>query len=172
VHFPHVFSSDPTQTYAQGAAEGASAIQAASNLGMNLPAIYYDMEQYNSSQCGAAVQNFVSGWTNTMEGFGKSGVYGAPADAQNDWLNSAPQPQNVWIAKLGTNSPATPMVTTWGLSPLLDSRWNTNPGSRIRQYLENQSVTFGGVNAPSIDENIEYAEIVPGWWEGPIPRST
>jgi len=117
------------------------------------------MEQYSSSQCGAAVQSFVSGWSATIDnGAGQDGVYGSPSNAQNDWQGDT---DNVWIAKTGTNSASSPSVTIWGLSPLLDMYWNTYTGSRIHQYLGNQSVTWGGLNI-TIDEDIEDAPIVAG----------
>ena len=160
--FPHVFSNNVTTAQSQGVTQANSAASAASALGLSDTVIYYDMEQYDSSQCGAAVKAFVSGWVNQLHtnGYG-TGVYGAPADAQTDWYLASYPPDNVWIAKTFSNSLSSPSVTSWGLSPLVDSRWGTTPGTRIHQYLENHSVKWGTVTL-AIDHDFEDAEIVAG----------
>lgn len=162
VPFPNTFSGDSTTAQTQGVAEANSAASVASALGLADAIIYYDMEQYDSSQCGGAVKAFVNGWVNQLHanGYG-TGVYGAPADAKKDWWLASYPPDDVWISKTFTNSLASPMVAIWGLSPLPDSLWGTTPGSRIHQYLGNHSVTWGTVTL-GIDHDFEDGEIVAG----------
>lgn len=161
--YPHVFSSNPTQAQAAGVTEANSAMSAAVALGLGFSggpgtAIYYDMEPYSSATCGAAVQAFIAGWLSQLGSNSyPSGVYGSPSDAQTDWTQLDPLPQNVWIAKTGTNSLSAPDISVWGLSPLCDlfssppcspTDWEVD--QRIHQYLGNQTVSFGGVQL-SID---------------------
>jgi hypothetical protein len=157
VPFPHVFSNTPSVAQTQGVAEANSAMSATAALGIPggtyRSIVYYDLEQYTSSTRGPAATGFINGWVNQLNiGGYDSGVYGAPADAQNDWApgTATYPPQSVWIAKLGSNSLSAPVVTVWGLSPLCDpfssppcNLWSNN--QRIHQYLGNTSVSFGGV---------------------------
>jgi probable HAF family extracellular repeat protein len=153
VPFPHVFSSVAATAQSQGTAEANSAITTAAALGLTNSVIYYDMENYPSSTCGAAVRAFITGWDTKLMAVGyDTGVYGSPTDAQNDWAHTTNSPVNVWIAKTGSIS--YPPATVWGLSPLSNSFWATTPGSRIRQFLGNNTVTWNGV-AMSIDDDIE-----------------
>jgi len=161
--FPNVFSSNPTQAQAAGVTEANSAMAAAQTLGLGFSggpgtAIYYDMEPYSSATCGAAVKAFIAGWVSQLGNNNyPSGVYGSPSDAQTDWTQLDPLPQNIWIAKTGTNSLSTPDISVWGLSPLCDlfssascSPTDWEDDQRIHQYLGNQTVSYGGVQL-SID---------------------
>jgi photosystem II stability/assembly factor-like uncharacterized protein len=163
VPFPHVFHSNPTQAQSDGSAEATSAATAASGLSLAELVIYYDMEPYASSSCGSAVRAFVGGWVSQLHtlGYAETGVYGSPTNAQTDFWNSPNVPENVWVAKTGTNSLSSPTVTIWGLPPLVDSHWAVN--SRIRQYLGNHTVKWGTVSL-AIDHDIENAQVVRGIW--------
>jgi probable HAF family extracellular repeat protein len=94
-------------------------------------------------------------------GYGETGVYGSPTNAQTDFWNASTAPENVWVAKTGTNSLTAPTATIWGLSPLVDGRWAVN--SRIRQYLGNHTVKWGSLSV-AIDHDIEDAPVVSGIW--------
>lgn len=155
--FPHVFHTNPTLAQQDGTAEANSAATRASALANNISAIYVDIEPYTSSQCGAAVKAYISGWVSQLHTLGfatGAGVYGAPADANTDWNNATNKPDEVWIAKTFTNNLNAPYITTWGLTPLSDMLWATIPGTRIHQYLENKTVTWNGVPL-MIDHDIE-----------------
>lgn len=161
--FPHTFSSTPSVAKTQGVTEANSAKTAAAGLGLAGTIIYYDMENYTSSQCGAAVTAFLNGWISQSHTNGyNAGVYGSPADAQNDWSITSPPADYVWIAKTPlTGQP--PLVTIWGLSPLCDpysaapcNLWSDD--ERIHQYLMQQTETWGGIQF-SIDEDIEAAGV-------------
>jgi photosystem II stability/assembly factor-like uncharacterized protein len=157
-HFPHVFSSNPTTAYSNGQTQAnlaAASVGGPGPVQLNLPStiIYYDMEVYNSAQCGPAVSSFVNGWDSQLlaDGF-FTGVYGSPYNT-NDWASAATIPGNVWIAKYNNK------VTTWGLSPLCDppcSLWTSD--QRIHQYAGTHSISYGGV-AFKIDDDIEDAEV-------------
>jgi probable HAF family extracellular repeat protein len=142
VPFPHVFSSTPSVAETQGVAEASSAIAAASTLGLS-GLVYYDMEQYSSSQCGPAVTAFVDGWVSQLHSSGfVAGVYGSAADAHTDWAKSSHVPDAVWIAKISK----LPSATVWGLTPLSDTEWGTISTARIHQFLGNYSETWGKVS--------------------------
>lgn len=99
--FKHVFGSTPTQAQQDGTNEANSAITAAQALGI-ASVIYYDLENYNSSNssCAAAVNAFLSGWKSQLNSNGYvDGVYGSPADAEYNWTVAPNPPSNVWIAK-------------------------------------------------------------------------
>lgn len=167
--FPHVFSSTPGVAEAQGVAEATSAMKAASGLGLGQTGIgsiiYYDMEPY-TPLCRTAVESFISGWRSQLNNnLYLDGVYGAPADANNDWAYASYPPSNVWIAKYGTNNQNAPVVSIWGLTPLCDpfsvppcSLWSDN--QRMHQYLGiNKTATYGGVKL-DLDYDIVDATIV------------
>ena len=168
VPFPHIFSWDPATASTQGAQEADSATAAAVALGLPKSVVYVDIESYNSSAtnpqnqnqtCGQAAQAYLDGWVGEMHlnGFSAgAGVYGSPADAQTDFSQISPLPDEVWIAKVPKSTP--PSVTIWGLSPLCD-QYSANPcalwstDQRIHQYLENEKETWGGI-AFGIDPDI------------------
>lgn len=158
--FPHVFSSTPQIAQSEGVTEANNTANSASALGLAGTAVYYDMEQYNSSTCGAAVSAFISGWVSQLHlqtNRYTAGIYGAAADAQADWSTASPLPDDVWIAQTPLSGKP-PHVTIWGLTNLSDAQWGASPGSRIHQFLGNYSQTWGGVPF-SVDTDIENATI-------------
>jgi probable HAF family extracellular repeat protein len=159
--FGHVISTDPKVASTQGAQEADNAMNTACPLGLCNTVVYYDMEQYNpTTQCSAAVQDFVDGWVSEMhiDGF-VAGVYGSPYN-YTDFNVSSP-PDDIWMAK--TLNSGTPSVTIWGLSPLCDP-YSSNPcnlwsnNQRIHQFLANHAENWGGV-AFTIDPDIEDATV-------------
>jgi probable HAF family extracellular repeat protein len=155
--FKSKFSSDSKQAHNDGTAQAGKAEKAAATAGLGgaRAVIYYDLEQYDSSYCGASVTSFVSGWAEKLKGDGyTAGIYGAPADAANDWSRSSPLPDDVWVGK--GDSRATTLGLGYGLS---DTMWPN--GQRAHQYLDNVTESYGGV-VVQIDWDIEYAMVVGG----------
>jgi len=139
--------------YKQGKAEVTKAISALEKLsaGFKGTIIYYDMENYNTSNsgCRKIVRNFLNGWVNGMQASGfKAGVYGNVAPSTLDFSQLNPLPDDSWITWGPVNSPPNiPDVSIWGLKPtkgpdLCDPftdkacnpfLWST--GQRIHQYV-------------------------------------
>jgi probable HAF family extracellular repeat protein len=160
--FPNTFSADPTTANSDGIAEANSAESYASTLGLAGSIVYYDMENYNSTICGAAVNAFLSGWDNQLstDGFASAGVYGSPADAKSwktggtGYVAVSPAPDDIWVAKQDKRA------TIWGLGyGLADSMWGKN--QRVHQYGAPHNETWSGLTL-SIDTDIEDAEVVAG----------
>ena len=140
--------------YKQGQAEATSAISALEKLSAGFAGtiIYYDMENYNTSDsgCRKIVRTFLNGWVNGLKASGfKTGVYGNVAPAALDFSKVAPLPDFVWITwGPGNNvSPNIPDVSIWGLKPkkgphlcdpFTDKTCNPflwSKGQRIHQYI-------------------------------------
>ena len=159
--FPHVFPNNTTEAAQQGEAQALSAASSAKSLGLGGTVIYYDMENYASATCGAAVRAFVNAWDSELESLGFfPAVYGSPTDASKDWSVVSTIPDDVWL-----DSP-NGLLTVWGLSPLCDpfsnppcNLWSAN--QRIRQYGANVKASYGGVSL-TIDEDIEDASVAGG----------
>ncbi len=90
-----------------------------------------------------------------------AGVYGSSVDAQTDFSQISPLPDEAWIAETPTN--VAPSVTIWGLRHLCDQfsaspcpLWSTE--QRIHQYLENEKETWGNVSF-GVDPDIIDAEV-------------
>jgi hypothetical protein len=151
--FTHKISSTPSTAFSQGVSEGNAAVTAANNLGLNGSIIYYDMENYNSSDstCQNAVNQFISGWVQTLRSAGFSaGVYGSATNANSGWATIANVPDDVWIAKWDGRA------TTTGLTPLPDTLWSSN--QRIHQYAGGHNETWGGLTF-NIDNDIENGQV-------------
>lgn len=165
--FSNRFSSTPSVAATQAVTEANSAASAASKLGLGQTIIYYDLEDDDASQCGAAVNAFVDAWVNQLHSNGYlAGVYGNAPDAGDWWSQVAHRPDNVWIARYDSRA------TIWGLSHDLpssahnidDTMWTNN--QRIHQYYAGPSYagvrqTFGGVPF-TIDQNIGAASVTGG----------
>lgn len=140
-------SSDATTAANQGRAEADSAINAMAGLGLTAGSIaYFDMERYNpSGSCQSAVRAFINGWDQRLaeRGF-KSGVYGSPGNANDDWAVIANPPLVVWIAKWDGRD------TVLGLTPLPDNLFTNH--QRIHQFMGGHDETWGGVTF-NIDSN-------------------
>jgi photosystem II stability/assembly factor-like uncharacterized protein len=141
-------SSHPA--YPQGQAEATKAINALQALGGNLAGtiIYYDMENYNTSDpvCVPIVRDFLNGWINGMHSnvpVYQAGVYGNVAPAALNFSQLSPLPDDVWVT-LAPGTQTAPQVTIWNLASsqvaLCDQYsaspcplWSTH--QRIHQYL-------------------------------------
>ncbi|MBP6004799.1 MAG: DUF1906 domain-containing protein [Pyrinomonadaceae bacterium] len=150
-------SYDPVVSESQGRGEADIAVAAAINLGLTAGSIlYYDMEQYSETVstpgCRVATTAFLKGWTDRIKELNyKSGVYGSPTNAVNDWIG-IPEPSRmeaVWLARWDLvmnvwtyNSPS-PVVPT--------NVWNNH--QRIKQWQNPHNETWGGVTI-NIDGNI------------------
>src|SRR6184192_2124946 len=159
--------------YAQGQAEADTATKgtkgAMEKLGLGSGSvIYYDIENYdptatcNGSQTGSYVNSFLAGWVSEIHANGYiAGVYGNPAPASTWYAGGtgygavSPSPDDVWIPKYDNR------ITIWGLI-LTDAAWPRD--QRMHQYLGNQSPSpkWGGVSLPTIDNDIEDADVVGG----------
>jgi hypothetical protein len=152
-------SSDAAIAETQGRGEADIAITDAANLGLTAGSIlYYDMERYDdvsgTGACSTPTKAFLKGWTDRVKELGyKSGVYGSPTNAQNDWVNipTASQPDAVWLARWNN------VMTTFGVAPLSDVFWANH--QRIHQWLGPRDETWGGVTF-NIDNNISDAPVV------------
>lgn len=144
-------STDNTAAEQQGRAEADAAHTAAVNLGMDAGTIvYFDMERYtvpnpDTNNCRASTRAFLNGWTQRMHELNdKSGVYGSPCNAIQDWTPGAiaNSPDAVWLAR-------------WWLPPRLfffgtaadgcDIASNWSNHQRIHQYQGGHDETWGGV---------------------------
>ena len=143
------FSYDTAIAEQQGRGEADIAVAAAVNLGLTAGSVlYYDMESYtetgSSPGCRVATAAFLKGWTDRIKELNyKSGVYGSPTNAVNDWI-SIPEPSRmeaVWFARWDLvmnvwtyNSPTPPVPT---------NVWNNH--QRIKQWQNPHNETWGGV---------------------------
>ncbi len=152
-------SSDSATAETQGRGEADIAITDAINLGITSGSIlYYDMERYDdvsgTGACSTPTKSFLKGWTDRVKELGyKSGVYGSPTNAQNDWVNIplASQMDAVWLARWNN------VMTTFGVTPLSDVFWANH--QRIHQWLGPRDENWGGVTF-NIDNNISDAPVV------------
>lgn len=172
--FKSTINLNTTTAQAQGSTEALSAIAAAIALGLggtNQP-IYVDIENYNSTACGASIRAFLAGWISQIHtGDGthsytwRAGVYGNPGPATSDFSQLSPLPDDVFIAKAPSNAPVN--LTTWGLSPLCDPFIGTPScdtwahDQRIHQLTQDRAEIWGAASI-NLDNDIEDAEIVPG----------
>ncbi|MCU0240708.1 MAG: DUF1906 domain-containing protein [Pyrinomonadaceae bacterium] len=146
-------SSDAAMAETQGRGEADIAVTDAINLGITAGSIlYYDMERYDdlsgTGACSTPTKAFLKGWTDRVKELGyKSGVYGSPTNAINDWINIplASQPDAVWMARWNS------VMSVWSVSPLTDQYWSNH--QRIKQWLGPRNETWGGVTF-NIDNNI------------------
>jgi photosystem II stability/assembly factor-like uncharacterized protein len=155
-----------TNPASQGQAEAAKAIAAAKTLSSRLgPIIYYNMENYNTSNssCRMIVRAFLNGWTSAMHSHGyKAGVYGNPVPASLDFSQLSPLPDDAWISVVPLPAKSAD-VSIWGLSSLCDHFSKTAcdlwPNSqRIHQYLINHSETWGGQTL-TVDRDVLDADV-------------
>jgi probable HAF family extracellular repeat protein len=162
-----VFGQDPnTPPYQQGYNEAVGANgkpgagNVASGLGLSKTIIYYDMENYNTTNttCAAEVESFVSGWVAGIHSLGYlAGVYANPAPVQADMSLASPQPDDIWITHFDVRATI--------FDPDVDSNlWPA--GHRSRQYLlstasSHHFETFDG-DQIEIDRDIEDAPVAGG----------
>lgn len=150
-------SFDTAIAESQGRGEADIAVTDANNLGLTQGSIlYYDMERYDETAqtpgCRAATTAFLKGWTDRIKELGyKSGVYGSPTNAVNDWIG-IPEPSRmdaVWLARWDN------IMSVWTFaapSPVVPTNvWNNH--QRIKQWQAPHDETWGGVTF-NIDGNI------------------
>lgn len=156
-------SSTPSDAYAQGISQAASAEANVTSLGLDGSVIYLDIENYNPTTCGQAVEAYVYGFITQLHSDGICvGVYSSIFDAQqmysacyNDECNS---PDYFWFEREDYR------VTVWNADhgysgDLPDSYWPDR--ARMHQYAINQNHTWDGLEL-QIDEDIVDSTIVGG----------
>ena len=162
-------SFDPATAESQGRGEADIAVAAAVNLGLAAGSIlYYDMERYDETVstpgCRTATTAFLKGWTDRLKELGyKSGTYGSPKNAQEDWatLPPASRMDAIWMARWDN----VPSVWNYVSFPTFPTDvWTDH--QRIKQWQAPHNETWGGVTF-NIDGNISDAPVA-----GPvIPRN-
>ncbi len=152
-------SSDPATAYTQGISEADLAIAAAANLLLTLPdktgaIIYYDLEAYNvsNSQCRAAAQSFISGWTTELHAKGnQAGVYGSGySSALSDFASNPQVPDGIWAASW-TEDQFDCDASVWDIPHLANTLWTNH--QRLHQYAGGHNETWGGVTI-NIDSTV------------------
>src|SRR5438552_8207033 len=149
-------SYDPLTAETQGRVEADIAVSAATNLGLTAGSIlYYDMERYDPPSpdtlgCRAATVAFLKGWTDRVKELGyKSGVYGSPKNAQEDWvtLPAASKMDAIWMARWDNVQ----SVWTYVSFPTFPTNeWSNH--QRIKQWQAPHDATWGGATF-NIDGN-------------------
>jgi hypothetical protein len=150
------FSFDPVVAEQQGRGEADIAVADAINIGLTAGSIlYYDMERYdetvNTPGCRVASTAFLKGWTDRIKELGyKSGTYGSPKNAQEDWvtLPAASKMDAIWMARWDN----VPSVWTYVSFPTFPTNEWANH-QRIKQWQAPHNETWGGVTF-NIDGNI------------------
>jgi peptidoglycan hydrolase-like protein with peptidoglycan-binding domain len=148
-------SSDLATAKQQGSAEAATAIGTARGLGIGPGStLYYDLEDYDLApdDCRRAALNFMSGWTEVLQGAGyRSGVYSniAAAIASLDLADRADStaytmPDDIWFAW------ANGRADTVTDSRVLSDEWNDH--ARVHQYALDVAQTYGAYTL-TIDAN-------------------
>ena len=150
-------SYDPATAEQQGRGEADIAVTAAGNLGLTTGSIlYYDMERYDPPSpdalgCRAATVAFLKGWTDRIKELGyKSGVYGSPKNAEEDWANfgSADKMDAIWMARWDN---VTSVWTYLSFPEFPSDQWANH--QRIKQWQAPHNEIWGGVTF-NIDGNI------------------
>ena len=148
-------SYNPTTAYNQGASEANAASDVAANLGLTGTIIYYDLENYNTTDtaCRNAAKSFISGWTAQLHARGnQSGVYGsACGSAISDFASISNVPDAVWPAHWLIPYQYRSDATVWNVLCLSNNLWNNH--QRIRQYAGGHNETWGGLTL-NIDSNV------------------
>lgn len=135
-----------TRAAAQGTAEAAAAVAAATRLGI-LPGspIYADIEPYNAkrAKCARAVAIYLDAWTRELHRQGYlSGLYsnltsGLPDAARRYASSTYARPDAIWSARWDRS----PSLRNWANVP--EDRWAM--WQRVKQYRGDHRETHGGV---------------------------
>jgi hypothetical protein len=150
-------SYDPPTAETQGREEADIAVTNANNLGLTTGSIlYYDMERYDPPSpdtlgCRPATIAFLKGWTDRVKELGyKSGTYGSPKNAQEDWVTLPPASKMdaIWMARWDNVA----SVWTYVSFPTFPANEWANH-QRIKQWQAPHNETWGGVTF-NIDGNI------------------
>jgi len=155
-------SYDPAVAETQGRGEADIAVTDATNIGLTAGSIlYYDMERYDPPNpdtlgCRTATVAFLKGWTERIIERGyRSGVYGSPKNAQEDWqfMPPASRMEVIWMARWDNVM----SVWTYVTFPTFPTNvWNNH--QRIKQWQAPHNETWGGVTF-NIDGNISDAPV-------------
>jgi hypothetical protein len=155
-------SYDPAVAETQGRGEADIAVTDAGNIGLTAGSIlYYDMERYDPPSpdtlgCRVATVAFLKGWTERVKELGyKSGVYGSPKNAEEDWaaMPAASRMDAIWMARWDNVA----SVWTYVTFPTFPTDvWNSH--QRIKQWQAPHNETWGGVTF-NIDGNIADAPV-------------
>jgi hypothetical protein len=150
-------SYDPVLAEQQGRGEADIAVADAASIGLTAGSVlYYDMERYDPPSpdtlgCRTATVAFLKGWTERIRELGyKSGTYGSPKNAQEDWQFMAPASRMdaIWMARWDN----IPSVWTYVTFPTFPTNvWNNH--QRIKQWQQPHNETWAGVTF-NIDGNI------------------
>ncbi|MBK6749539.1 MAG: DUF1906 domain-containing protein [Pyrinomonadaceae bacterium] len=150
-------SYDVATAETQGRGEADIAVADANNLGITAGSIlYYDMERYDPPTpdtlgCRPATVAFLKGWTDRIKELGyKSGVYGSPKNAQEDWVGLPPASKMdaIWMARWDN------IMSVWTYLTFPNfptGEWANH--QRIKQWQAPHNETWGGVTF-NIDGNI------------------
>ncbi|MGI8812583.1 MAG: glycoside hydrolase domain-containing protein [Pyrinomonadaceae bacterium] len=155
-------SYDPAVAETQGRGEADIAVTDAANIGLTSGSIlYYDMERYDPPSpdtlgCRTATVAFLKGWTDRVKELGyKSGVYGSPKNAQEDWAGMPPASRMdaIWMARWDNVM----SVWTYVTFPAFPTdAWNDH--QRIKQWQAPHNETWAGVTF-NIDGNISDSHV-------------
>ncbi|MEP6705083.1 MAG: glycoside hydrolase domain-containing protein, partial [Acidobacteriota bacterium] len=142
-------SYDAAVAEQQGRGEADIAVTDANSIGLTTGSIlYYDMERYDPPNpdmlgCRTATVAFLKGWTDRIKELGyKSGTYGSPKNAQEDWVNLPPASRMdaIWMARWDN----VPSVWTYVTFPSFPTNvWNNH--QRIKQWQAPHNETWAGV---------------------------
>ena len=163
-------SYDPVVSEQQGRGEADIAVTDAANIGLTAGSIlYYDMERYDPPTpdtlgCRTATIAFLKGWTDRVKELGyKSGTYGSPKNAQEDWqfIPVASRMDAIWMARWDN----VPSVWTYLTFPSFPTNvWDNH--QRIKQWQAPHNETWGGVTF-NIDGNFADGPVAGV----PVPRN-
>ena len=149
-------SYDVAIAEAQGRGEANIAVTDAANIGLTTGSVlYYDMERYDPPTpdtlgCRPATIAFLKGWTDRVKELGyKSGVYGSPKNAQEDWVTLPPASKMdaIWMARWDN---ITSVWTYLSFPTFPTNEWTNH--QRIKQWQAPHNETWGGVTF-NIDGN-------------------
>ncbi|MEO7673762.1 MAG: FG-GAP-like repeat-containing protein, partial [Pyrinomonadaceae bacterium] len=163
-------SYDTAVSEQQGRGEADIAVADAANIGLTAGSIiYYDMERYDPPTpdtlgCRPATVAFLKGWTDRIKELGyKSGTYGSPKNAIEDWqfMPPASRMDAVWMARWD-NVPSVWTYISFANFPA--NVWDNH--QRIKQWQAPHNETWGGVTF-NIDGNIADAPVAGI----PVPRN-
>ncbi len=155
-------SYDVPTAETQGRGEADIAAADAAAIGLTAGSIlYYDMERYDPPTpdtlgCRPATVAFLKGWTERIRELGyKSGVYGSPKNAIEDWQFMPPvsKMDAVWMARWDN------VMTVWtyvSFPTFPATEWANH--QRIKQWQAPHNETWGGVTF-NIDGNISDAPV-------------
>ena len=155
-------SYDPAVSEQQGRGEADISAADAVNIGLTAGSIlYYDMERYDPPTpdtlgCRPATVAFLKGWTNRVKELGyKSGTYGSPKNAIEDWqfMSSADRMDAVWMARWDN------VISVWtyvSFANFPTNVWDSH--QRIKQWQAPHNETWAGVTF-NIDGNIADAPV-------------